>query len=268
MNRLPASAAVCFGLLALGPVAMAQTPPPAAGSLPPLPPPPPPPDAATSAPPAGPGPGAPLVAPDPNAPPAPTQPRAPLVDVDYAPSADAPLLRHIIEQGQTRWQLVCERPCQVALDPRFVYKIAGEGWVESNQFMLPPGQNRATIRAEVGSRTSLIAGFVMGYGGGVLAMTGLMTAGLGAILEHNAEQPSYVNGTGESGDPSTGRNMKWVGVGMAGVGVVVGVVGLVIAIPNISTDVSINGAPAPGATARMRLKLSSGLALTANGLEF
>jgi hypothetical protein len=69
------------------------------------------------------------------------------------------------------WEHACVAPCQLRLDPRYSYRVAGDGLVPSESFVLPRGQDRVRVDAKMGSSVGRVAG-VVAAAGGVLAMAG------------------------------------------------------------------------------------------------
>ncbi|MBX3208212.1 MAG: hypothetical protein KF764_24405 [Labilithrix sp.] len=69
------------------------------------------------------------------------------------------------------WEHACVAPCQMRLDPRFAYRVAGDGLVPSDSFALPRGQDRVRVDARMGSSVGRVVG-VLATAGGLLAMAG------------------------------------------------------------------------------------------------
>ena len=126
-------------------------------------------------------------APAPPAPPAPTA--RPLVELQaddagatlerrtgtssYAgvPLADAALV------SVGHWEQACVAPCTgVRLDPRYTYRVGGDGLVPSDSFALPAAGDRVRVDARMGSSTGRVAGL----GLTVVGVAGVIVGGLAA----------------------------------------------------------------------------------------
>lgn len=68
-----------------------------------------------------------------------------------------------------QWEHACVSPCTVKLDPRYAYRVAGDGLVPTDSFALPRGGDRVRVDAKMGSSTGRVAG-VLTVGGGLLTM--------------------------------------------------------------------------------------------------
>jgi hypothetical protein len=71
--------------------------------------------------------------------------------------------------GVSTWEPACAAPCDVKLDPRFAYRVAGEGMVPSDSFALPARDERLAVDAKMGSSTQRLAGIGLS-GAGALGM--------------------------------------------------------------------------------------------------
>jgi hypothetical protein len=67
------------------------------------------------------------------------------------------------------WQHACVAPCRIAVDPRFAYRVAGDGLVPTGSFALPSTQDRVRVEAKMGSSGARVAG-VLATGAGALAI--------------------------------------------------------------------------------------------------
>ena len=65
-------------------------------------------------------------------------------------------------------------PCTVKVDPRYAYRVAGDGLVPTDSFTLPRSGEHVRVDARMGSSTGRLAGAVV-TGGGIIA------AGVGAL---------------------------------------------------------------------------------------
>jgi len=75
------------------------------------------------------------------------------------------------------WAEECVAPCEVRLDPRYSYRVAGDGLTPSGSFALPRDKERVRLSAEMGSSQGRIAGIVLttvGVGTALLGGTALV----------------------------------------------------------------------------------------------
>ena len=87
----------------------------------------------------------------------------------------------IFSVGQ--WEHACVSPCQVKLDPKYAYRVAGDGLVPTDSFALRPGgAERVRVDAKMGSSSGRVAGmlttgaglFWMAAGGAALIATPIL----------------------------------------------------------------------------------------------
>ncbi|MGH7281804.1 MAG: hypothetical protein ACRELY_09800 [Polyangiaceae bacterium] len=67
-----------------------------------------------------------------------------------------------------QWQQACVAPCQLQLDSRYSYRVAGDGLVPSDSFTLPQDRDRLKLDAKMGSSYGRLGGIglaVLGAGG-------------------------------------------------------------------------------------------------------
>jgi hypothetical protein len=87
----------------------------------------------------------------------------------------------VISMGH--WEHACVAPCQLKLDPRYSYRVAGDGLVPTDSFALPRGQEHVRVDARMGSSVGRVIG-VLATAGGVLAIAGGgLALGASPILE-------------------------------------------------------------------------------------
>jgi hypothetical protein len=87
--------------------------------------------------------------------------------------------------GVGLWQEECVAPCEVKLDPRYSYRVAGEGVTPSESFALPKGRDKVHISAEMGSSRWRLAGILTtGLGAGTAAV-GATALALTPVFENN-----------------------------------------------------------------------------------
>ena len=71
------------------------------------------------------------------------------------------------------WQHACVALCQMRLDPRFTYRVAGDGLVPTASFVLPRGEDRVRVDARMGSSPARVSGMLLtGAGAAALALGG------------------------------------------------------------------------------------------------
>ncbi len=79
--------------------------------------------------------------------------------------------------GLATWSPQCTAPCETALDPKYTYRIGGDGLVPSDSFVLPHDGRPLMMDAKMGSATERVGGLglsVMGAGGLVLGTAALV----------------------------------------------------------------------------------------------
>ena len=81
------------------------------------------------------------------------------------------------------WEQSCVAPCQLKLDPRFSYRVSGDGLVPTDSFTLPQGRDRVRLDARMGSSTGRLAGIFLTRAGAVGATMGGIALGISPILE-------------------------------------------------------------------------------------
>jgi hypothetical protein len=71
------------------------------------------------------------------------------------------------------WAEECIAPCEVKLDPRYSYRVGGEGLTPSGSFALPRDKDRVHLAAEMGSSSARLAGILLtGLGVGTTLLGG------------------------------------------------------------------------------------------------
>ncbi len=73
--------------------------------------------------------------------------------------------------GVAQWERVCVAPCGLRVDPRFVYRVSGDGLVPTSSFSVPRTQERVDVDAKMGSSPWRVGGALAAGAGalGVLA---------------------------------------------------------------------------------------------------
>lgn len=85
-----------------------------------------------------------------------------------------------------QWEHACVSPCTVKLDPRYAYRVAGDGLVPTDSFSLPRSGDRVRVDAKMGSSTGRVAG-VLTVGGGILALGAGALALIATPILHSEE---------------------------------------------------------------------------------
>lgn len=83
------------------------------------------------------------------------------------------------------WESQCVAPCSVKLDPRFTYRVGGDGLVPTDGFALPRSGDRIRVDATMGSSTGRVAGGVAAVGGAGLMALGTLALILTPIFDSN-----------------------------------------------------------------------------------
>jgi hypothetical protein len=152
--------------------------------------------------------------------------------------------------GIATWEPACAAPCGTKLDPRFAYRVAGEGLVPSDAFALPASHDGLAVDAKMGSSYQRMAGIGLSGAGGL----GLLLGGAALVATPILESDHLGSSTFRSG-VLTG------GVVVAGAGAIALVSGLVLW---LSSDTTYHLEPAPGPAA----SASSRPHVTPGGLVF
>jgi hypothetical protein len=128
----------------------------------------------------------------------------------------------VISMGH--WEHACVAPCQMRLDPRYAYRVAGDGLVPTDSFALPRGQDRVRVDAKMGSSMGRVVG-VLATAGGALAIAGggLALAATPILESEDVGSKGFRTGVLASG------------VGLVSVGVVAATVGLFLWLSNGSS---------------------------------
>jgi hypothetical protein len=76
-----------------------------------------------------------------------------------------------------QWEHACIAPCQVRLDPRYAYRVGGDGLVPTGSFGLPRGADTVRVDAQMGGSVARGTGAVaMGLGVASVVLGGLALA--------------------------------------------------------------------------------------------
>ena len=63
------------------------------------------------------------------------------------------------------WEPACVAPCTVKVDPRFTYRVGGDGLVPSDSFTVPQDADHLRVDATMGSAEGRLGGAVLAVGG-------------------------------------------------------------------------------------------------------
>lgn len=117
--------------------------------------------------------------------------------------------------GVATWTPECTAPCEASLDPKFTYRIGGDGLVPSDAFTVPHGANPFLVDARMGSATGRLGGLAVagaGAGGLVLGATALAVS---PILAHDdIGSPALRTGVLASGIAVTALGACVLGAGL------------------------------------------------------
>lgn len=123
-----------------------------------------------------------------------------------------------------QWSHACVAPCQTRLDPRFTYRVAGDGLVPSDSFVLPRGDDRVRVEAKMGSSPARVGGVLL-TGAGALALA----AGGAALVA------SPILASEDVGSQGFRTGVLAGGIGAVSIGAVAATVGLFLWLSNGSS---------------------------------
>lgn len=86
--------------------------------------------------------------------------------------------------GVAQWERVCVAPCGVRVDPRYVYRVSGEGLVPTGGFSFPRGDGRVDVDAKLGSSPWRVGGAVAAGMGVLGVLAGGAALGVSPLLAH------------------------------------------------------------------------------------
>jgi hypothetical protein len=130
------------------------------------------------------------------------------------------------------WEHACIAPCQLKLDPRYAYRVAGDGLVPTDSFALPRGQERVKVDAKMGSSTGRTIGVLSTVGGALAIVGGGLALAATPILENE-----------EVGSKGFRSAVLAGGIGFVSLGVVAASVGLFLWLTNGSSAHTEPGVP-------------------------
>jgi hypothetical protein len=135
------------------------------------------------------------------------------------------------------WEQACVAPCALRLDPRYTYRVAGDGLVPSGSFALPRNGDRVRVDAKMGSQTGRLLGIGMTGLGALGVVTGGLAVGAFPILDSQ-----------DVGSRGFRTAVLAGGLSVLAVGLVTGITGLYLwlsngssATPSISSGVASAG---------------------------
>lgn len=166
------------------------------------------------------------------------------IEVD---AQDGTLERHLLGSDD-EWTATCVSPCVAFADPRFEYRIGGDGRRKSDEFRVNPAQT-TRVRGKTGSRGRLALGITMLSLGGTVT---LMSLSLNALtsLDHTGQD--------RSDDHRTYNLLSLGGLAVAGAGIAL----------LFTSRTQIEVTHATGAPPSVSLRLTPSLSLTPQGLVF
>lgn len=82
-----------------------------------------------------------------------------------------------------QWEHQCIAPCSVKLDPKYAYRVSGDGLVPTDSFSLPRNADKIRVDAKMGSSTGRVAGAIATAGGAGLMALGTLALILTPIFE-------------------------------------------------------------------------------------
>ncbi len=122
------------------------------------------------------------------------------------------------------WEHACVAPCaDVKLDPRYTYRVAGDGLVPTDSFAIPK-DGHVKVDAKMGSSAGRVTGVVATAGGALLMLGGGLALASTPILENN-----------DVGSKGFRSAVLAGGVGALSVGAIAATVGLVLWLSNGSS---------------------------------
>lgn len=97
--------------------------------------------------------------------------------------------------GVATWEPACAAPCGAKLNPRFAYRVAGEGFVPSDAFALPLGSPKLGVDAKMGSSVERMGGIVLTGAGAAGLLLGSAALVATPILDsHEVGSQSFRTG--------------------------------------------------------------------------
>ena len=113
-----------------------------------------------------------------------------------------------------QWESACIAPCEVKLDPRYAYRVAGDGLVPTDSFGLPRSGDRLRIDAKMGSSTGRVAGALTTAGGlAAVALGGLALIATPILDSQDVGSQGFRTGVLAGGVGAVSVGLVAVGIG-------------------------------------------------------
>jgi hypothetical protein len=117
--------------------------------------------------------------------------------------------------GVATWEPECTAPCNARLDPKYTYRVAGDGLVPSDSFVLPRDGDPLVVDAQMGSAQGRLGGLAltgMGAGGIILGVTALAVTPI--LAQDDVGSPGVRSGILVSGIALTTLSAFVLGAGL------------------------------------------------------
>jgi hypothetical protein len=117
--------------------------------------------------------------------------------------------------GVATWTPECVAPCEVRLDPKYTYRVAGDGLVPSDSFVLPRDGDPVVVDATMGSAYGRLGGLALsgaGAGGLILGVTALAVSPI--LVQDDVGSPALRSGVLVSGIAVTALSAFVLGAGL------------------------------------------------------
>jgi hypothetical protein len=124
-------------------------------------------------------------------------------------------------------------PCNARLDPRYAYRVSGEGLVPSRPFTLPQDKEHLVVDASMGSAYGRVGGLMLTAGG----IGGLLLGGAALVASPILESQNL-------GSQTLRTSVLSAGVGLVGLGAIALGTGLWLWLSN---DTKVNLEPSAAA---------------------
>jgi hypothetical protein len=117
--------------------------------------------------------------------------------------------------GVATWMPECIAPCEARLDPKYTYRVAGDGLVPSDSFVLPRDGDPLIVDATMGSAYGRLGGLALsgaGAGGLILGVTALAVSPI--LVQDDIGSPALRSGVLVSGIAVTALSAFVLGAGL------------------------------------------------------
>jgi len=113
------------------------------------------------------------------------------------------------------WEHQCVAPCAVRLDPKYTYRVAGDGLVPTDGFALPRQGDRVRVDARMGSSTGRGAGVLTtAAGAGLMALGGLALVASPILASEDVGSEGFRTGVVVGGVSALSVGVLAVGAGL------------------------------------------------------